>query len=281
MSWVAVAVAGGAVVSGAMTSSAMRKGANQQSDAANQATELSREQYNAAVQRNAPFVSGGTQAFNALMDRLGLSGRTDAVGYNSMQPRQFDPGTDFRAPTAEEVMATAGYKFGLNQGQAMLERQQRARGTSYSGAALAAAARYGNDYASGQYGNAFSRALTSQQQNFNQRLNAFNAGLSGDQQYYNQIANLAGMGQASANNTNALGSTFASTAGQNLQGAANAQAANSIAQGNIWGNVVNQGASAYSNWLRNNPSLQGQSQYPVMDTGPGPGYDYLTNYQGP
>lgn len=256
MTWGVVAgTVGAAVVGGGIAADGSRKASNAQRDAAGQATQLSADQYNSTVERNAPFVQGGTTAFNALLQRLGLSGDRNAADFGTFgQAATFDGGPAFQAPTAEQVMAEPGYQFGLQQGQNALARQGAARGTNYSGAALAEAARYAGDYATGRYGDAFNRSMGAQQQGFNQRFNAFNANQGAQQQAYNQLAGPIGFGQAAANNTASAGQQFASTAGNNLMGAANAAGANAIAQGNIWGNVLNQGVSAYNN-------RPGQSSY--------------------
>jgi len=217
--WAATAAIGGSLVGGLISSDASRSASNKQLDAANASNDLQKQMYDATVQRNAPFVSGGTQAFNTLLDRLGLSGNTSALGYGSFG----------KAPTAQDVMNEPGYQFGLQQGQENLNRQLNARGRTYGGNALAAIARYGNDYASGQYNNAFNRAQ------------------SANQQAYNQLSQAANLGQNSANNTGQAGANYATQAGANLQGGANAAAANSLAQGNIWTNALNQGVSSYRN----------------------------------
>lgn len=219
MTWGIVGSIGGAVVGGLIQSDGSRKAANIQGDAAREANALSKEQYDATVARNAPFVSGGTTSFNALLDRLGLSGNTSAAGYGSFG----------KVPTAQDVMSEPGYQFGLQQGQQQIDRAMNARGMAGSGAQVKAAARFGTDYASGQYNNAFNRSQSAQQQAFN------------------QLGNVATMGQNAANNTGTAGASFAAGAGKNMIGAAGEQAANAIAQGNVWGNVLNQGVSAYKN----------------------------------
>lgn len=299
MAWIG-ALAG--VAGGLLSSRSSKKAADSQADASRDATALQKSIYEDTVERNAPYVQGGGQGFNALLTRLGLSGpggMGPARPGGAMNPQalptvgdrmQFEgptggpamaPQGEFTAPTAEQVMAEPGYQFGLNQGQMALDRKMNSIGKGRGGAALAAATRYGNDYASGQYGNAFSRMqganaqdfgqrmstyganqaadqqnfgqrlnafntnLGADQQNFGQRLNVFNAGLGQDQQMYNQLAGIAGFGQSAANNTASSGAQFGSQAGNNLQDAADASAANSLAQANIWGDVINQGASAW------------------------------------
>lgn len=207
------------MIGGAISSDASRKASNTQSDAADKAAQLQKDAYDETVKRNAPFVAGGLSSFNSLLDRLGLSGNTEAPGYNTFG----------KAPTAQEVMAEPGYQFGLTEGQKALDRQAAARGMAYSGAQLKAASRFGNDYATGQYGNAFAR----------------NRQVQNDT--YNQLVGLSNMGQTSANNTATAGNQYATQAGGALWAGAGANAANSLAQGNIWGNVLNQGVSAYNN----------------------------------
>jgi hypothetical protein len=178
-------------------------------DAANQSNALQREMYEGAVGRNAPYLAGGTQAFNALL------GKTLSGEYS-------------RAPSAQEVMATPGYQFGLDQGQQAINRQLNARGMSYSGAQGKALARYGTDYATGQYNNSYNRLMDQ---------NRFNA---------NQLGNLANMGQSAANNTTAQGTQFANQTSSNLWGAGQASANNALMQGTNINNAINQGISAYT-----------------------------------
>lgn len=231
MSWVAVGVAGVGLVGGAIQSNSAKKAADQQSGAAGASTDLQRGIYNDTVDRNQPFVQGGTNAYNALLGRLGIGGTNGQLeGY----------GTLGKVPTAADVMATPGYQFGLDQGTNALNHKLAARGMNYSGAALKAASRYGNDYATTKYNEAFTRQQ------------------GADQQAFNQLSQTAQIGQASANNTASNGQAFGAAAGNNLQGAANAQGAATIASGNAYTNALNQGVSAYKNY--NTPTTGGSSQ---------------------
>lgn len=219
MSFAIAGTIGGALIG----ANAVGDAADTQAGAADRATQLSKEQYDSTVERNKPFVSGGTTAFNALLERLGLSGNTAAPGYGSFG----------KAPTAEQVQAEPGYQFGLDQGQQAINRNLNARGMTNSGAQIKAAARFGTDYAGTQYNNAFNRNQSAQQQ------------------AYNQLGNVANIGQNAANNTGQAGANYATQAGANMIGAGNANAAAGLAQGNIWTNALNQGVSAYNNSSRN------------------------------
>ncbi len=226
MAWVAVATVAESVIGGKMQSDAAGDAAQLQSDAANNSTALQKDMYDQTVARNAPFVNGGTQSFNALLSRLGLAGDPNAQGYGSMG----------QAPTQAQVMNEPGYQFGLDQGMNALNRYQNARGLNGSGAQLKQAARYGTDYATQKYGDAFNRYQ------------------QGNQQAYNQLAGVAGMGQQSANNTSAYGSQFGSQAGQNAMYGAESQGAGGIQQSNVWTNALNQGISAYKNYKAPTPT---------------------------
>lgn len=230
--WVAAAGAVAGVAGAAISSNAAKSAAGKQTDAANASTAMQQGIYNDTVQRNAPFVQGGTAAYNALLGRLGLGGSGG-------------PNTLGQVPTAADVMATPGYQFGLDQGQNALGRQLNARGMTNSGAQIKAAARYGTDYATTKYDNAFNNMQ------------------GANQQVYNQLTGAAGMGQASANNTASAGQQFGAQAGNNMQGAANAQGAAGIASGNAWANALNQGVSAYKSYAQT-PSAPA----PTYQTGP-------------
>lgn len=201
-----------------LQSNAADKAADAQAQASQQALALQKQMYDETVARNAPFVSGGTTAFNTLLDRLGLSGNTQAEGYNSFG----------KVPTAQDVMQEPGYQFGLDQGQKQIDRTTNMRGMRYSGAALKAANQYGNDYASGQYNNAFNRSQQAQQQ------------------AYNQLSGVANTGQASANNTSAYGRDYANAATNAYGNTADANSYKAINNGNIWNNALNQGISYYT-----------------------------------
>jgi hypothetical protein len=222
-------VAGAAVVSAGIGAYSSNKAAKGMQGAADSATALQQGIYNDTVDRNQPYVQGGTTAFNALLGRLGLAGAdgSAASGYGSLG----------HVPTAEEVMAQPGYEFGRSQGEAGVNRLLNARGMSYSGAQGKALSQFNNNYATGQYQTAYDNLLR------------------GNQQTYNQLSGLATFGQNSANNTATAGAQFGTQAGENNMFGAAAQGSNALAQGNIWGSAINQGASAYKNRPVQSPNV--------------------------
>jgi len=215
-----VGTALGATIGGVLDSAtASKKAAGAQQNAANAANALQGRMYDETVARNKPFVEGGTKGFNALLDRLGLSDNNRAEGFGSFG----------RVPTAEDVMATPGYQFGLDQGQNALQRQLNARGHSYSPQAAQRLLEYNQNYATGQYGNAFNRLLGAQQQQ------------------YNQLYGVAGLGQSAANNTASAGQQYANQFGQNTFAGADAQSNSILDRNTLLNKAVNQGVSAYRN----------------------------------
>jgi len=207
MSWAAVAVVGGSIVSGAMGSSSAKKAGRAQAAATRQATALQREMYNTTRNDLAQYREVGGKYTNEL-DRA-MPGLTKNFAMSDFEK---DPGYDFR----------------MQEGQKALERSAAARGGATGGAALKALSRYGQDYASNEYSNAYNRFGQDRDQRFN------------------KLSSLANMGQSAAAGSAQAAQNFGNQAGQNIIGAGNAQAASQIASGNAWSNAVEQGMGAYA-----------------------------------
>lgn len=214
---VAAAIIGGAVVGAGASIYSSNKASNAQQDAANNATGLQKYQYDQTRADQQPYRDAGYGALNKLQSMLGLSGDKTAPGYGSLS-------TPF---TGASVTTDPGYQFGLTQGTQAANRAANAQGRQYSGATLKALSRYGDDYATTKFDDAFNR---NQSQN---------------NQLYNQLAGVSGTGQIATNQVGAYGQQTANNIGNIGISNANAQGANSIAQGNIFGNSVNQGLSAW------------------------------------
>ena len=165
----------------------------------------------------------GTPGTAASVDEAGLNSAIDRE-IASQQQVQNDPsyGSLLKPFTGADLQNEPGFKFGLEQGVQARDRSASSRGGLYSGATLAALERYGNDYGSTKFGEAFNRDQIAKNQNFN------------------MLSGVAGTGQTATSQLGTLGATMAQNNGQNMIGAGNAQAAGSLAQGNIWGNAVNQ-----------------------------------------
>lgn len=118
------------------------------------------------------------------------------------------PGGAFLRPfTMADYKADPGYNFRLTEGIKALDRSAAARGNLLSGAQLKGISRYGQDFASNEYQNAYNRYQTDQ----------------GNQ--YNRLANMAGLGQTANTAIQQAGSTYGTNVG-------NLTMANAANQGN-------------------------------------------------
>lgn len=207
---------GGLIVGNSMNQAdALKEGTSSQIDSANQATALQRDALNQARSDNMPALDARNASLQRMRELLGISTEKTASGYGSLSG----------PVSAGDVQNETGYQFGLNQGLKAQSNMLGARGMRNSGAALKAAARYGTDYATVKYDNAFNREL----QNRNAQLNP--------------LQSVAGLGQTGASAITQAGQNYANQAGNNALQIGNAQATNSIGNANIWANSLNQGVS--------------------------------------
>ena len=189
----------GSVVGGITAANAAESAAEQQSEAARNALALQREMFEYQKNLLAPYQKYGTAALERLSGALGLEGAA-----KSQQALEMDP----------------GYGFRLGEGMKALERMQAARGNMLSGGAMKAGQRYAQDYASGEYQNA-----------------------------YNRLANIAGLGQTAGTQLGGAAQQFGTSAGNIMGQEANALAAGRIGRGSAYGNAIQGGLNAYSNYL--------------------------------
>lgn len=196
MTWGFVAVAGATVVGGVLSSNAAGKAADAQSGAAANATAEQQREFDANQANLKPFRDAGISVLPEL-----TSGTAPGGEFN----RNF---------TLADFNQDPGYQFRMDQGQKALESSAAARGGALSGGALKAISQYGQDYASGEYSNAYNRFNNDQTTRFN-RLSA-----------------LAGTGQTATNTTGTLGTQTASDIAQNTLASGNAQAAGYVGSAN-------------------------------------------------
>jgi hypothetical protein len=137
------------------------------------------------------------------------------AGVNALARMQKGVVSDYMDPS---------YQFRLGEGMKALERQAAARGGLISGGALKAAQRYGQDYASQEFGNA-----------------------------YNRLAAMAGIGQTATGAMGNAAGNFGVNAGQNYMGAANARASGYVGGANALTGGLNQ----YLNYTQGQNLLAG------------------------
>jgi hypothetical protein len=210
----------GAMIANALIgSSAARSAAGTQAQAQQRALDLQALQYQQQRADLQPFVSAGATAQNRLLDLMGLSKNTGAEGFGRYTK-------DF---SMSDFEADPGYGFRFSEGQKALERNAAARGGFMSGAALKAAARYGQEMGSQEYQNAFNRYQTN-------RANQLNP-----------LGSLLSSGQAAATNQAGAAGNYGAQAGQGMTNIGAANAAGTMASANALGNALGQYLNYSSN----------------------------------
>lgn len=197
----------GSIVGAGINSSAIGSAADRQSAAASEANTLQRDIYNQTRADQQPWREAGVNALSGL-------GSADFQRDFGMSDFQKDPGYDFR----------------MQEGQKAIERSAAARGGLQSGGTLKALGRYGQDYASNEYQNAYNRFN-------NDRTNRFN-----------RLSSIAGLGQTANAQVGNAGMNYANQVGQNTMGAANAAGAAGIANANNWGGTLSGLGNTWMNY---------------------------------
>lgn len=217
MSGVATAIVGGAIIGGVMNKQAAGSAADAQIASSNAANATQLEMFNQNRADQEPWRQAGTVA----LGQLG-AGTADGGDFNR----------DF---TMADFVKDPGYDFRQQQGQRGLDASAAARGGALSGAAIKSSERYNQDYASGEYQNAYNR---------------FNADRTAR---FNRLSSLAGVGQTATNQVNADRTSTAGNISNNQIGAGNAQASSYIGQGNAMSGAANTlGNFAMSKYYMNN-----------------------------
>ena len=182
--WVAGAVVGSSLIG----ANAANKASSTQAAAADQATQLQERMFNKQVELQEPWRQAGMNALNRMQ-----SG--DVMG-------MMDP----------------SYSFRFGEGLKALDRTASARGGLLSGGALKAAQRYGQEFASQEFGNA-----------------------------YNRLAGLAGVGQTATGAQSSAAGQFGTNAGNLMTGGAAARASGYVGGANALTGGLNQ----YLNYTQN------------------------------
>lgn len=242
----AVLGAGSSLIGSSNAAEAQQNAAAQsaaaQREAADKSIAAQREMFDIGRADLAPYREGGTTAQNQLMTLLGIGGDQAAPGYGRYA-RDFG---------MEDFTADPGSAFRLKTGLESLERSGAARGMGLSGAALKGITRYGQDYASNEYQNAFNRYQTERAAKLDPLFKLYSGGQA-------SAAGSAAQAQALGQN---LGSTYTNL-GQGIAqadvAAGNAQASGYLNSANAVTNALNQGMSSYTmnNYLNRVAGLGG------------------------
>jgi len=223
--------------SGMMASSAAKKAAKTQAASQQAALDAQERMFDKQMALQEPFRQGGMTAQNRLMTLLGLAppppstptggvaGRTVSGPFGNItipgtatgqsvnaqgivvDPNDPDFGKYARDFSMQDFEQDPGYAFRLSEGQKAIDRSAAARGGLQSGAALKAAARYGQDMGSQEYQNAFNRY----QINRSNQLNPLQGLMGSGQSATNTMTNAAGnYGNQMAEGLTSIGNARAS-----------------------------------------------------------------------
>ena len=205
------ALIGGSVASGLLGANAAKSSANTQAAAADRAAALQQQQFDKQVELQEPWRQAGMTALNKLVPLA----------------------TEYTPFGMEQFQQDPGYAFRLSEGQKALERSAAARAGLQSGSALKAAARFGQDYGSQEYQNAFNRYQTERQARLG------------------PLQSLAGVGQTTAAQLGQAGQQMASNVGEMMTSGAAARASGYMGGANALSSALGQGMNMYQGQQRN------------------------------
>jgi len=244
-------ISGGAsLLGGIMGSRSAKKAAEMQAQSAREQLALQKSMYDETSARNRPFYDSGIGANNRLATLLGTGGNVGDAEYGSMTNNfSMDDYLNNQDPS---------YNFMLTEGQKALNAQNAATGGAQSGAAMKAAARYGQDYAGTKYNEAFNRYQ-------NNRSNL-----------YNMLSGQSAAGQASANNTATAGQNYATGGGAAIGNIGSANASGYMGSSNAYSSAISNAMNNYNNMAMMNrlfpqKDMPNNSPAPYGPTGFGTG----------
>lgn len=209
---VSALVSGGAsLLGGLLSSGAASSAADTQAGAANRAADMARVQYDQTRADLAPYRGYGTTAGTDLVNRL------------TQLTSPFNP-------TMDQLRATPGYQFTLDQGLQATQNAAAAKGLGISGAALKGAANFATGLADSTYKTAFDIDQANKTNSFN------------------KLLALTQAGQNAAAQTGTFGTQAAQNAGQFATSGANAQASGTIGATNALTSSLNNAAGLYNSY---------------------------------
>lgn len=221
--WAAAAIVGGAALAGsAISASAAGSAASEQAGAAENAQQISENEFNTITQQESPYMESGYGAQSQLNYLLGIG----TPGTQSSTAGVGTPGTassstgggygSLLQPFTAQYMQqySPAYQFQLQQGQQGVLNGDAAGQGALSGAALKDLTSYNQNYANTAYNNAFNQYQT-------QLGNT-----------YSRLSGVAQLGQNAAANTGQQGTTLAGQAAQSATNIGTAQAGGTVGAAN-------------------------------------------------
>lgn len=254
------AILGGAsVLSGKLSADAAVEAAEKQAAAARYATDVQKQMFDIQQRKAEPWTGAGRVGLNEI---LRLTGGASTPQYDPLTGAVtgLTTGTQyFTTPyTAEEFKKgmDPGYQFRLQQGIDLARRQGNVGGGLVGGNVMKGLEDYAQQSASQEFSNAFNRSQT-------EKTNI-----------YNRLASLAGLGQASQQQTADLAAKTAGNIGNYAIGAGNAAAAGTVGAANALGGGLQGGAQGYTLGSLLTPASRGSTYTPQAAS------YYQTQYAG-
>ncbi len=238
MSWIAVAIGGGALIGALGSTSAASTQAGAQTQAAN--TQLG--MFNTLTGNEKPFMQAGQNATTTLSQLLGTApGTPNSGGANGSLLQPFNP-------TQSQLESYPGYQFALNTGAQATRNQDTPGVGALSGPALKDLTSFNVGAASQNYQNYFNNTQTQQTNIFN-RLNSI-AGLG-----QNAAGNLGNTGASLGTGIATAGAAAGGSLAAGTVGAANALSGSAVPLAYLMsGNNANSG---YGTLAQQNGSQMG------------------------
>ena len=171
-----------------------------------------------ATKANAEATLAATKNTNAMLQRQYDQNRKDneswrLAGEEALKKIQSDPGFQFVSEDFD-FFSDPSYEFRKQESINALDRSAASRGNILSGAQNKAITRYAGNLASQEYGNAFNRYMTKENQRFNQQKNIYDTNL-------NTQKALGGLGQQAISSDIAGGTNLANAMARNTMNATN------------------------------------------------------------
>lgn len=291
MSWVAVAVAGSAIVGGVVQNDASRTASKTQQDASNKSIENQNQQLALTRADNAPFLQTGTAANSRLAQLLGLARAPgSSTLYQDQKPltrEEFDAqkyldsysdvarntryNTDPYLHYMTEGQTTGTYRpaFKNNEGtapdpassplmrkftQADLEADPVYNSGLKFGLDRGTEGINARATASGMYDSgATLKALTQFGNDYGSTKanESYNRFTNDQGNIYNKLAGISGTGQVATGQVAAAGTSAANNISNDITGAGNARAAGIVGGANAWGNAATNANAGYNNYQSN------------------------------
>ncbi len=279
MAWIAVAVGGGALLGGIIQGGAASSAANAQAGAAENAQQISQNEFNTITGQESPYMQAGYGAQQQLNYLLGIGTPGSANAAPSSGSPYVGHGANFGnggaqfgspvnapvngggtassstggtygsllSPFTAQTMAqySPAYNFQLQQGrQGVLNGDEGGLG-ALSGAAQKDLSSFNQNYANTAFNNAFNQYQT-QQGNI-----------------YSRLAGISQLGQSAASNTGQQGTALAGQAAQSAQNIGTAMAGGTVGAANAYSSALSGvgNAALIGSLYSNNLSQQATNGY--------------------